>query len=150
MSVISEEELQEIVEVVWMTVLELAVVPGDETELALSDYVTCEIEITGAWEGVVTVRASEQFLAHAASVMFNCSMDDVSEMDRSDTLTELTNMLGGTVKCLLPETSDLSLPIILLDASTDQTAHEWCAFSCEGKPLAVAVTEISAESRRAA
>ncbi len=150
MSVISEEELQEIVEVVWMTVLDLAIMPGQAAELALTDYVTAEIEITGAWNGLVSVRASEQFLTHAASLMFNCSADDVSEMDRTDALTELTNMLGGTVKCLLPETCDLSLPSILLDESVEEEPHEWCVFDCERKPLAVAVTEISTESTKAA
>lgn len=150
MSVISEEELREIVEVVWMTALNLSLVPGNATELALSSYVTSEIEISGAWEGLVSVRASEQFLTHAASFMFSCSPDDVSELDRTDALTELTNMLGGTVKCLLPETCDLSLPSLLLDENEDDTQHEWYSFNCEGKPLAVAVTEISADSRQAA
>lgn len=150
MSVISEEELQEIVEVVWMTVLDLAILPGQGAELALTDYVTSEIEISGAWDGLVSVRASEQFLTHAASLMFNCPAGDVCEMDRADALTELTNMLGGTVKCLLPETCDLSLPSILLDESIDEEPHEWCVFDCEGRPLAVAVTEISTESTKVA
>ena len=150
MSVISEEELQEIVEVVWMTALDLPVVPGQEAELALSDYVTSEIEISGAWEGIVSVRASEQFLTHAASVMFSCPQEDVSELDRTDALTELTNMLGGTVKCMLPETCDLSLPSIRLDENVVDLQHEWCTLDCEGRPLAVAVTEVASGSRQAA
>ena len=150
MSVISEEELQEIVEVVWMTALDLPIMPGQAAELALSEYVTSEITISGAWEGMVTIRASEQFLTHAASVMFSCTQDDVSEMDRTDALTELTNMLGGTVKCLLPETCDLSLPSILPDESIEAVQHEWCTLDCEGRPLAVAVTEVAAGAKQAA
>lgn len=150
MSVISEEELQEIVEVVWMTVLDLPLMPGQEAELALCDYVTSEIEISGAWEGLVTVRASEQFLTHAASLMFSCPQEAVSEMDRTDALTELTNMLGGTVKCLLPETCDLSLPSILMDDAADSSLHEWSNFNCEGTPLAVAVTEMTEGARQVA
>ncbi len=150
MSVLSEEELHEIVEVVWMTVLDLPIGPGDAAELALCEYQTSEIEITGAWQGVVSVRASEQFLTHAASLMFSCPMDDVSELDRADTLTELTNMLGGTVKCLLPETCDLSLPTVLADDSLDATDHEWITLECERRPLAVAVTPTADDAQKAA
>lgn len=150
MSVISEEELQEIVEVVWMTVLDLRVDRGSATELALCDYQTSGIEISGAWHGVVCVRASVQFLTHAASLMFNCPMDDVTELDRTDTLTELTNMLGGTVKCLLPETCNLSLPNLLASDSAKAEEHEWENFECEGRQLAVAVTQAATGAQQAA
>lgn len=150
MNVISEEELHEIVEVVWMTVLDLPVEQGDEAELALCDYLISEIEISGAWEGIVTVRASDEFLSHAASVVFNCAVEDVTELDRSDTLTELTNMLGGTVKCMLPETCDLSLPLILVADAADNTEHDWANFSCAKHPLAVAVTANVDGAQRAA
>ena len=141
MSVINEEELQEIVEVVWMTALELPVRLGSEDELVISDYITADISIAGAWQGSVSLRASKQFLSHAASLMFNCHPDETTDLDRRDTLTELTNMLGGTVKCLLPETCDLSLPTILIDDSAASSDHNWINFSCEGKPLSVAVTQ---------
>lgn len=148
MSVISEEELQEIVEVVWMTVLELPVQAGNPSDLAVCDYVTAMIEISGAWNGLVAVRASEQFLNHAAALMFSVDRADVTEMDCRDTLTELTNMLGGTVKCLLPETCDLALPVILA-IEADDGEHEWMDFSCEQLPLAVAVSPADA-ARQAA
>jgi len=150
MSDISEEELREIVEVVWMTVLELPIVEGDAVELSLCDSLMSQITISGAWQGVVSVRASEQFLSHAAGVMFNCPADDATDMDRDDTLTELTNMLGGTVKCLLPEVCDLSLPTILKHDSVQDEHYEWVNFSCDGRPLAVAVTQEAAGAQQAA
>lgn len=150
MNVISEEELREIVEVVWMTVLELSI--GERAAVAStpSDYEVSQIAISGAWHGVVTVRASEQFLSYAAGVMFSCSPEDATDLDRIDTLTELTNMLGGTVKCLLPETCDLSIPTIISDKTVASEEHEWVNFSCGGKPLAVAVTEVADGAKYAA
>lgn len=150
MSEISEEELHEIVEVVWMTVLDLPVEQGDKAELALCDYLISEIQITGAWEGIVSVRASDEFLSHAASVVFNCTVEDVTYLDRSDTLTELTNMLGGTVKCMLPETCDLSLPLILVADAANSTEHDWVYFSCANHPIAVAVTAYLEGAQQAA
>lgn len=150
MSVINEEELREIVEVVWMTVLDLPIDSGRESDLAVSDYVTADISISGAWHGTVSVRASEQFLSHAAALMFSCQPEDTSDMDRNDALTELTNMLGGTVKCLLPESCDLSLPTLTDAGSDESTDYDWVNFSCEGKPLAVAVTQSAENASKAA
>ncbi len=150
MSVIREEELQEIVEVVCMTALELPIGVGDSSVLASCDVQTSEIEISGAWQGAVRVRASIEFLTHAASKMFNCPSDEVSDMDRADSLTELTNMLGGTVKCLLPEPCNLSLPIILTNDLSDTEDHEWENFECEGRQLAVAVTQKAQGAQQAA
>ena len=150
MNVISEEELREIVEVVWMTMFEFPITVGGELEATPSEYKISQIAISGAWDGVVTVRASEQFLSHAAGLMFSCAIDDVTDLDRTDTLTELTNMLGGTVKCLLPETCDLSLPTIVSDEAIGDEKHEWINFSCEGSPLAVAVTHAANGAQEAA
>jgi len=128
-----------IVEVVWMTVLELPVGDGAEVELTYSDYISANITISGAWQGVVSLKASEQFLTLCASRMFSCAPEDVSDMDRADALTELTNMLGGTVKCLLPETCNLSLPVVSTDDENEER-REWVDFACESMPLSVAVT----------
>lgn len=141
MSVISEEELQEIVEVVWMTALEMPVEPGLRTELNASDFMTSEIRISGAWRGSVLVCASKEFLSHAASQMFSAEMVELNDRDLTDSLTELTNMLGGTVKCLLPEVCDLSLPQILASDWCPSEQQDWVYFNCEGKPLGVAVVK---------
>lgn len=150
MSVLSEDQLQEIVEVVWMTALELPITPGGDDELDNGACLTADINITGAWQGNVSIRASSQFLTNAASMMFSCTLSEVSDTDRADTLTELTNMLGGTVKCLLPEICDLSLPKIRHDSDNEASDDEWVCFYCEDSTLAVAITETDAGALRVA
>ncbi|MFK7889287.1 MAG: chemotaxis protein CheX [Granulosicoccus sp.] len=150
MSAIAIDELQEIVEVVWMTVLELPVEPCVSSELASTEALISEIRISGAWQGVVAVRASMQFLRNAASLMFSIDASDVQHLDCKDTLSELTNMLGGTVKCLLPEVCDLSLPSIETCDTVDIDAHDWINFNCQNHPLAVAVTQDAEGSQAAA
>lgn len=150
MSVISEEELREIIEVVWMTVLELPVDSSDEQELAVTRQLASIIEITGAWQGVVCLRASVDCLEHAASLMFSIDQKDVQHQDCADTLTELTNMLGGTVKCLLPETCDLSLPSLQSGDVAFTNNHTWFNFTCMDHPFAVAVSENSDSVQRVA
>jgi len=149
MSIISEEELREVVEVVWMTVLDIPVDVGRADNLASCETTTAQISITGAWNGVVLVKASERFLSQAAAFMFSSTMDAVDDNDRSETLTEMTNMLGGTVKCLLPETCDLSLPSLVSDESTLGDVA-WLDFTCGDHPLAVAVSEHASGAQQAA
>lgn len=150
MSVLRAEELGEIVEAVWMTVLELPVDEGLPADLMASDYLTASIVIAGAWHGSVRVRASTGFLNHAAAHMFNISPADVEDQDRVDTVTELTNMLGGTVKCLLPETCDLALPEIVTGDHDVDSAQEWSYFNCVGQPLAVSVAQSAPDLSHAA
>ena len=141
MSHVTAEELHEVLEVVCMTVLELPVEFADGSEYSLNEYRLCSITISGAWNGTVQVRAGVEFLTCAASHMFKIDRETVDDSDRADTFTELINMLGGTIKCLLPEPSDLSLPVVL-ECNTQQiSGQSWHHYLCDGHPLAVAVTE---------
>lgn len=149
MNILSEEELNEIVDVVCMTVLDLPVHPGGRVVLQSGQYLTASIGISGAWNGVVKVRVSLDLLTRAAADIFNIPVDEVESRDRVDTITELTNMLGGTVKCMLPESCDLDLPQIVPPEKKGREQHEWTYFSCEAMPLAVAVID-SASGTRAA
>lgn len=150
MSTIETEDLREIVEGVWMTVLDLPVLPGSPDEFKVQECITSSIDISGAWLGSVRVRATEDFLTYAASHVFMKGQHEVVHSDRTDTATELTNMIGGTVKCLLPETCDLSLPTILSESEPVDDGADWVYFSCNGYPLAIAVTESSHSGHKAA
>lgn len=146
----TEEDLQEVLEVVFMTVLELPVERANSSEFESDDYLVCGISISGEWNGSVHVRAGLDFLNYAASQMFNIELGQVVAMDRIDTLTELNNMLGGTVKCLLPEPSDLSLPQIILIEQANDLSLDWFYFLCGNMPLAVAVTQMASDAEKAA
>lgn len=149
MNILSEEELNEIVDVVCMTVLEMPVTPGGPSELMAGEYMTACIGISGAWNGVVKVRVSLDLLTLAASQIFSIDKTTVESRDRTDTITELTNMLGGTVKCMLPESCDLALPEIIPYDKKAREQHEWAYFNCDSMPLAVAVIDPRAGQKAA-
>ena len=149
MSVITEQDAQEVLEGAWSTMLDFNITPVDNHKMNAGDYFSAEIKITGAWTGTVCLRASIPLLSHAASVMFDASPNSVDDADRVDTLSELTNMLGGTMKCLLPEPSELSLPERIDESKGNFSAHEWFSFTCNDMPLAMAVVE-GAEGAQAA
>lgn len=147
---LTEDDLREVVEVVCMTVLETQVEPASASDFVSDDYLICSISICGAWNGTVKLMAGCDFLNRAASHMFSIEPGAVGPVDRIDSFTELNNMLGGTVKSLLPEPCNLSLPLIISSDSLKGAAQHWIYFLCEDQALAVAVTEASSGVEKAA
>ncbi len=154
MSVLNVEELKEIVEVVWMTMLELPVETGLSVEIDKNEYLTASVAISGAWQGSIHLKTTRDFLTRAASRVFMKNSEEIELQDRVDTVTELTNMIGGTIKSLLPETCDLSLPVLLTEhsaaAAADESGVNWVHFTSDGSPLAIAIVGNSADESVAA
>lgn len=84
-------------------------VPGhDPTER----IVTGVVQISGDWQGAVTVQLSHAFARRAAGLMFGMDDDEVTDEEVNDTVGELANMTGGNVKSLLAGSCQLSLPSV--------------------------------------
>lgn len=66
--------------------------------------------IEGAWQGEVLIRCDEPLGRAAAATFFALPPDEVGVSEDPDTIAELTNVLGGNLKCLLPPGCHLSLP----------------------------------------
>jgi chemotaxis protein CheX len=69
------------------------------------------VTVHEAWSGAVQLECSADFAAMAASRMF-AATDGVTQVELDDALGELTNMIGGNIKSLLPAPSHLSLPSV--------------------------------------
>jgi len=100
---------------IWSSIL------GLEIEHNLDDNVKIQpgvksligcIQITGAWEGAVTVFCPEPLARKATSAMFEMPEDEVGAEEIQDALGELTNMSAGNIKTLLPEGCSLSMPSV--------------------------------------
>ena len=122
---ITADELREIVCNIWLTQLEMDLVPFD----AISDdavVMTGSIQIGGDWAGAVHVQCGEALIRDAAAVMFRSAPAQVNRRDLRDALGELTNMTAGNIKAMLPGHNHISLPsvtdgtdyaIVVLEAS---------------------------------
>lgn len=76
--------------------------------------------------------------------MFEIGVDDVDDGEVADAFGELANMIGGNLKCLLPEPSQLSLPTVSLGAAHVVTVPgagllEHVELECDGDRLHIAV-----------
>lgn len=112
---VTATSIEEVVHDVWSTYAETslhpAVPPAEEPRSAL-DMVTGRIFVTGAWTGSIEVEASRELATDAAARMLGIELDTVSFADVKDALGELTNIIGGNIKSMLPGPSHLSLPAV--------------------------------------
>lgn len=112
-----EAELVEITERVWESLmLDLPLtlrVPGEPapTRNGSRTFTGC-VQVTGAWEGAVTVHCSETLARTITAAMFGSEADQTTPEEVSDALGELANMVAGNIKALLPEPSRISLPTV--------------------------------------
>ena len=111
---IDDKLIVEVARIIWKSVL------GLDLELATRDLIgqdtdqtlSAQVQISGAWEGVVTLQCPCSVAQQAAASIFHIDIDSVSDADVKDAVGELSNMVSGNIKALLPEPSRLALPIV--------------------------------------
>jgi len=113
----TEDLVTEIASSVWMAYLpesdELLARPAAPPEASLTGTVT----ISGQWNGVISLTCSTIAAARAASTMFAVDVSEVARSDSLDAVGELINIIGGSIKGVLPPPSGLSLPAVTDDAT---------------------------------
>ena len=141
-----EQEISAITETTWQAMLGLNIRPRRFHAVLQprEGFLTGRVEISGAWNGVVLLHGSSQLARSAASEIFACEKFDVTQQDLMDAIYELTNIIGGNIKLLLPEPSQLSLPCvygttpeIVAVPGAEQVSD--LVFDCQGQPLFVSV-----------
>ena len=144
---IAAEDLESIAENVWGTTLGIAVsrLPEWAGPEAAATMLVGAVRIRGAWTGSVVVHCPHELAAAAATIIF--SIDDgapPTATEMQDALLELTNMIGGNMKALLPEPCELSLPVVSAATEIEEPAGTKIAelaLACDSYPLLVTVYE---------
>jgi len=142
----TEENIQQVTPNIFSTILDLDVQPNTgalELE-AGAKYVTASVQISGSWNGIVTLSIPETLARKTAALMFEVAPDEATDEDIEDAMGELANMTGGSFKSLLEGTCELGLPVVtigvdysvrfpgsIIDCET--------GFNCEGAPFKVTV-----------
>lgn len=144
---ITEDQLREIVESIWDTMLGPVVTRdcSDDT-MRESARLTASVQISGTFHGTVLFLATERFARWATALMLAVPENSLAAADVDDAVGELCNILAGGVKSLVPSPSSISLPRVMRDSQC--VAYDPCMkmtgqlhFTCEGQPLEVRVLE---------
>lgn len=109
---------------------------------------SASVSISGSWNGVVRLDFAAGMPGELAAAMFEMPPADVTDDEVADAVGELANMLGGSLKSLLPGHSQLSLPLVVLGSSialrvTSATLVRRVDFTCGGRALRVTLWESS-------
>jgi chemotaxis protein CheX len=107
---IDAEVLNEIAQGVFQTMLGIELSPGEIH--SINDFLYATVEIAGAWNGSVSLAFSADLAHAAARRMLKLASSEVMTIDKHEVAAELTNMIGGNFKSLLPSPSHLSLPLV--------------------------------------
>ena len=114
---LSPGDLFEILEIIWSTQLGFELERGCRAEgvmnLPQENLMTGIVQISGGFAGAVHLICGRSVVKRAAAQMFSVPEDELSDDDLRDALGELTNMVGGNVKTLLPGSEFLSLPTVI-------------------------------------
>ncbi len=140
-----EQEILEITEATWQSVLGLDIQASHASAPeTMEGCLTGQVSISGAWNGVVFLQGSELLARSAASVIFDKDMNEVTFDDQQDATYELSNIIAGNIKALLPEPCQLSLPTVKPSSpeAVSMPGHERVSellFDCQGEPIYVTV-----------
>jgi chemotaxis protein CheX len=106
-------ELAQVVGYVFQTMLCLEVSESDQPWIPGREQLTAAIHLTGDWKGALALECDHnQACAFAGRFL---SMDSPTVVDDvvRDVLGELTNMIGGNLKCVLAGGLKLSMPSVV-------------------------------------
>lgn len=140
-----EKEICDYTESIWKSILSLDAKPAENgSSNSKNNYALAGcVQITGAWNGTVTVDYPMSLAKQVASIMFDLHGEPVENELIQDALGELTNMTGGNIKSLLPEPCFLSLPAVALtDSAMRIPGSELVSkvtFKCNGENFQVSL-----------
>jgi CheY-specific phosphatase CheX len=150
---VSDVDIAEIARAVWESFFDLPLL-CDSARLGSDPTVTGCVQIDGAWQGAVVIQCPLSLASTLTAVMFAAGGAPPME-DVRDAIGELTNMVAGNIKSLLPERCQISLPAVALgsDQQFSVVGTEVAtsvAFSCDGRPLLITLLQNRSNGGRAA
>jgi chemotaxis protein CheX len=146
---VSEDEVLQICQEVWSAFLGEAelYVAGDGPDVDGALVTGC-VSIAGEWSGSLVLECSHDLADAAASALFAADPGTLSPGEVSDAIGELTNMVGGAVKGMVPAPSRLSIPSVSSGTGLSITVPGAArllsiAFVWDGHPARVTLWELS-------
>jgi chemotaxis protein CheX len=108
------------------------------------------VTVAGEWQGKVLLACPARLARMAASAMFALPAAQLDDEQVADALGELTNMIAGNVKSLIPGPSRLSMPTVTVGAPSaapmpGAALLGTVSLACEGLLLTVSVWRMPAD-----
>jgi chemotaxis protein CheX len=109
---VTAEMVGQIVESVFITMLNLEVLPGQEPWSPSNDQLTSAVHLSGEWNGAVLLECNRWQACRFAGRFLSMDPPESVNDDVRDVLGELTNMIGGNMKSAVTTGLTLSMPCV--------------------------------------
>jgi chemotaxis protein CheX len=128
--------LAQIVESVFLTMMELEVLPCDAPWNFVGDRMTSLVYLTGDWNGAVMLECDPHQACLFAGRILCMDPPETVDDDVRDVLGELANMIGGNMKSGMSTGVRLSMPSVMNGRDYDvrvcgSEVQNRIAFQCE-------------------
>jgi chemotaxis protein CheX len=148
--VVSAADITSIAQDVWSSFLSMELEPhplGAEAPHLDGRTMTGTVHVSGEWGGSVFLEVPSELAQASAEAMFAADPGTLSADEVCDALGELTNMVGGNIKSLLPAPSKLSIPSVAEGVSytvrvPGAVLVERVALVCAAGPLHISVWKV--------
>jgi chemotaxis protein CheX len=110
---VSVELLTQIVESVFITMMDLEVSAGEAKWRPAGDRMTSFVHLTGDWNGAVMLDCNPQEACKFAGRILCMDPPETADDDVRDVLGELANMIGGNMKSGMSTGTQLSMPSVM-------------------------------------
>lgn len=110
---ISPEVVEEIVESIFSTMLNIDLQTDNSTSAPAGDRMTSAVFLEGDWNGALSLECSQQQACQLAGHFLGGDPPETANDDVRDVLGELANMIGGNIKSLIPGEIRLSMPSVI-------------------------------------
>ena len=145
---LDEQQILSLSQELWASHLGLNIAPEQEPRADDPEEKTWSscIKVSGPWHGAIMLECPESIVRHAAVMLFASDGEETSEDEIQDAVKELANMIGKKMQPLLPESSKLSRPSIVVDREQSKTLSgmqdmKHFEFHCEGRPVRIVLFE---------
>ena len=112
-----ENELKEYAEFAWST-FDFEICPSSETSDEkiehLENSIAANVQISGEWQGAITLSIETDLACQLAERMFSRAKGLATQEELRDAMAEMINMIGGNIKSLLKQPCFLSIPVVEL------------------------------------
>lgn len=134
---------------IWATLVGLPIEIGGAELRPDESTVTSIVHIDGAWHGAVLLQCPMSLAALLAKEMFRGD-GEASLEEVGDALGELSNVVAGNIKALLPEPCAISLPTIARGSNyaisvIGTRPVTTSRFTCGGGTIVVALVQRSTD-----
>jgi chemotaxis protein CheX len=109
---VSAEMVAQIVESVFITMMDLEVFRGETPWAPSQDQLTSAVHLSGDWNGALLFECNRWQACQFAGRFLSMDPPDTVTDDVRDVLGELANMIGGNMKCALATGLSLSMPSV--------------------------------------